>query len=211
MKSVKKIRLRSSTNCEDLPDFNGAGLYRSRGFRVTRTNASLEGRLLSVYASLWREEAYLEREFFGVDHTRAAMAVLINEAFTKESANGVIITIPDRAGQRPSTVWVNAQRGSFSVVSPEPGVEPESFRFRLGRRPPGEVRSRSPRGAVFVEGPFSGLLGELSEATESIERLMLGEGSREYGVDLEFKVMGRGKSARLFVKQARLLKAPLPQ
>ena len=64
-----RIRLRSSTNCEDLPRFNGAGLYESKGFNSMQNNARLARQLLEVYASLWSYEAFMEREHFQMGPT----------------------------------------------------------------------------------------------------------------------------------------------
>lgn len=89
------LRLRSSTNCEDLPGFNGAGLYTSERLDAHAKITTIRKTLLRVYASLWTEEAYDEREFFHIDHRLAGMAVLINEAFDDELANGVSVIMPD--------------------------------------------------------------------------------------------------------------------
>ncbi|MFL5730470.1 MAG: PEP/pyruvate-binding domain-containing protein, partial [Cytophagaceae bacterium] len=90
----KKIRLRSSTNCEDLPDFNGAGLYLSKGFQADESDRKLEMKLLEIYTSLWTPLAFEEREFYRIDHRKAGMAILINQAYSKELANGVVLTLP---------------------------------------------------------------------------------------------------------------------
>ncbi len=202
MRHAKKIRLRSSTNCEDLAHFNGAGLYRSSGFWRHREDNNLQRGLQRVYASLWRPQAFLEREYFGIDHRRAAMAVLINEAFVDEAANGVILTIPGK----PPTIWVNAQPGSRLVTNPAPGEIPEAFRFRMGASPPGKVITASSIGPVFVGRPGrKALLQELATATAQVHKALTA-GRTGFGVDIEFKIMGR----RLFFKQARLLHPNVP-
>ena len=75
-----------------MPEFNGAGLYESKGFNSKNSDEKLKEKILTVYASLWSESAFLEREYFGIDHSKIGMAILIQEAFQKEAANGVIVT-----------------------------------------------------------------------------------------------------------------------
>ncbi len=57
---------RSSTNSEDLPGFNGAGLYTSVP-NVTDT-ASLEAAIKTVWGSVWNDAAFAAREAAGIDH-----------------------------------------------------------------------------------------------------------------------------------------------
>ena len=120
-----KIRLRSSTNNEDLPEFNGAGLYESKGFNNKDSDEKLKDKILKVYASLWSEKAFYEREYFGVDHSKVGMALLIHEAFQKEVANGVIVTSFNKDGK--IQIIVNAQVGEHSVTNPEESKVSESF------------------------------------------------------------------------------------
>ncbi|MBN2497208.1 MAG: hypothetical protein JXR96_21625 [Deltaproteobacteria bacterium] len=207
----KRVRLRSSTNCEDLPDFNGAGLYVSKGFEIRHGDGELESKLLAVFASLWSREAFEEREFFGIPQAGVGMAVLINEAFRGEVANGVALT---RSGERGTAVLVNAQPGDRSVANPAPGSVPESILVR----PDGSqsLRSRSSFGRVFVADlEMQYVLLELVPLVIGAHGLLnqpagAGEG-RRYEVDVEFKVMREGPDLRLYVKQARLLGAVLPE
>lgn len=202
-----RIRLRSSTNCEDLPQFNGAGLYLSKGLAPNAGRDRLQKKLLAVYASLWRFRAFEERELFGIDHSQAAMAILINEAFVDELAQGVAITVP------PDLIWINAFPGSLSVQNPPHDQVPESFRFRWSGRPPGRVTSRSSVGAVFLEKPtMAETLKRLAEQLRRVHSHFAAD--RKYGVDVEFKIqppLAPNDAPRLFFKQVRLIWAPLPQ
>jgi hypothetical protein len=59
------IRLRSSTNAEDLAGFNGAGLYRS--VRVDPADPKdVERGLKQVWASVWSYGAFEERRFYRI-------------------------------------------------------------------------------------------------------------------------------------------------
>ncbi len=77
---VEKIRLRSSTNSEDLDGFTGAGLYDSSGLWLVDKKgrvrpwedirADLIKAVAFEYSSIWNERAFLEREWFGINGTQ---------------------------------------------------------------------------------------------------------------------------------------------
>jgi len=135
------LRFRSSSNAEDALEFSGAGLYDSvsgcladdldgdstgpsrcdAGESRERTVARA---LRHVWASLWNAEAYEERDWYGIDHARAAMAVLVNPRSQNEQANIVAFTgNPTSPGD--DRYLIDAQAGELDVVLPDPGVFPE--------------------------------------------------------------------------------------
>ena len=58
------LRYRSSTNNEDLPGFNGAGLYDSKTQDPDETaEDGIDKSLKGVFASLWNFRAFAERDF----------------------------------------------------------------------------------------------------------------------------------------------------
>ncbi len=70
------LRYRSSTNNEDLPGFNGAGLYDSKTQKPDETvEDGISKSLKQVYASLWNFSAFTERDFHRIDHLAAAPAM----------------------------------------------------------------------------------------------------------------------------------------
>lgn len=113
----QKLRVRSSTNNEDLEGFNGAGLYDSV------THKPKEGQLINsvkqVWASLWTERAFEERRLHRIDHLKTYMGVLIHPNYGDEQANGVAITknIYNPAWEG---VYINAQFGELSITNPNP-------------------------------------------------------------------------------------------
>ena len=65
----QSLRYRSSTNNEDLPGFNGAGLYDSKTQDPDETEEDgIDKSLKQVFASLWTFRAFTEREFHRIDH-----------------------------------------------------------------------------------------------------------------------------------------------
>lgn len=227
----KKVRLRSSTNCEDLPAFNGAGLYVSKGLKQknvddTRLRTKLEKKLKAVFASLWSERAYWEREYAGIDERDVAMAILIHPAFVDEWGDGVALTLHDD-NKSQFEIVVQAQRGGGGITHASSGQTPESFVHRPGRAIPGRIQSRSSQGDVLlVQAPKTrAALALFLERMAIVDAAFVpraasdareptqggGKGARSIiGVDVEFKVMHEDDRVRIFFKQARLLSTPLP-
>lgn len=124
--SFKNFRFRSSTNAEDLDDFNGAGLYDSKTGVLGDSIKSFEKAIKQVWASVWNEASYNERELFGIDQQNIAMGVLVHRSFPDELANGVVITKNVFRKNFPG-ITVNIQKGENSVVKPEKGEICEQF------------------------------------------------------------------------------------
>lgn len=104
----KGLFVRSSSNTEDLPDFSGAGLYDT--VPNVRDEAKLIEAIKTVWASLWNFEAYEARERAGIDHSKAYMAVLIQEAVNADSA-GVMITTDPYDADNKNAIYISAKRG----------------------------------------------------------------------------------------------------
>ncbi len=117
---------RSSTNSEDLPNFNGAGLYSSMP-NLRGDDQLVEG-IKSVWASVWNYEAYEARERSNIDHAKIFMAVLIQQGINSESSGVMITTDPyDRANK--NAVYISAKRGlGMKVVEGQKIAEQIIFR-----------------------------------------------------------------------------------
>ena len=94
------VFVRSSTNAEDLPGFNGAGLYDTVP-NVTGGDA-LAAALKTVWGSLWNDRAFAAREKTRIDHRAVRAAVLIQTGIDADAA-GVMTTVDpfdERADER---------------------------------------------------------------------------------------------------------------
>jgi phosphoenolpyruvate synthase/pyruvate phosphate dikinase len=120
-----KVKLRSSTNAEDLPSFSGAGLYNSYGAHASGGDAASKV-VTKVFASVWTFRAFEERSFWNIDHQAVRMGCAINQAFTDEIANGVLIT-ENIADPSVYGMYANVQKGEVSVTNPTNGALPEIF------------------------------------------------------------------------------------
>lgn len=110
-----RVILRSSTNAEDLPGFTGAGLYRSLIVGANATDDEIANALRGVWASVWLQGAYEEREWYRIDHRQVGMAVLVQPFVDGAFANGVALTANPFYAGRPG-YFVNAQALGGSVT-----------------------------------------------------------------------------------------------
>ncbi|HYV23871.1 MAG TPA: PEP/pyruvate-binding domain-containing protein [Pyrinomonadaceae bacterium] len=126
----KGVFARSSTNSEDLPNFNGAGIYTS--MPNLKTDEQLIDGIKSVWASVWNFEAYEARERAGIDHMKVYMAVLIQEGINSESSGVMITTDPFNRDENPinkGSIYISAKRGlGMKVVEGQKIAEQVIFR-----------------------------------------------------------------------------------
>lgn len=105
----KGVFVRSSTNAEDLPGFNGAGLYDTVP-NVTDANA-LAAAMKTVWGSLWNDRAYAARAKAGIDHRAVRAAVLVQIGIDADAA-GVMTTVDpfdEQSGEQ--RLFIAAKRG----------------------------------------------------------------------------------------------------
>ena len=123
----QSLRYRSSTNNEDLPGFNGAGLYDSYTQKPDETTEDgIDKSLKQVFASLWTFRAFTEREFHRIDHLKTAMGVLVHPNYTDEVVNGVAVSFNPTFSVSEG-YYVNSQVGEDLVTNPEAHSVPEEL------------------------------------------------------------------------------------
>jgi hypothetical protein len=148
---VKKIKVRSSANAEDVPDFDGAGLHDSYAADTTKRDRPIGPCLVEVedaddgevkrkvkpksvgcaikgvYASLWNKRAVDERSFARIDQTTIAMGLAIVPAYDTDAAvaaNAVIVTRVLNT-QDVYGYSLSVQAGNNLVTNPDPGTYSE--------------------------------------------------------------------------------------
>ncbi len=148
---VKKLKVRSSANAEDIPNFDGAGLHDSFSVKTKvadvrcqacvvvdeiedggETKRKVDPRSLGcavkgVYASLWNKRAVEERSFARIDQATVAMGLAVVPAYDSESdvaANAVVVT---RVLNTDAVYGysLSIQQGNNLVTNPDPGTHSE--------------------------------------------------------------------------------------
>ena len=205
-----QIRFRSSTNVEDLPDFSGAGLYTSAGADLARGPQAVEDAMKVVWASAWNQQAFVERDFYRVDHARVRMGLLVHPAMPDEMANGVAVTINEFADNRPA-FYINAQLGEVSVTNPTGLAVPEQLLYYTWyEEPEYEIITRSSLVARVPDWPtYPAVLAEseletLAEYLTAIHNHFKVDAGPDpdFAMDVEWKL---GPGRVIVIKQARPL------
>ncbi len=144
--------VRSSTNAEDLPGFNGAGLYDTIPNVLGRE--AMADAIRAVWASVWNVRGYEEREHFGIDHTQVYGAILVQEGVNATAA-GVLVTT-NIYDNRPNTIYtINAKSGlGIRVVDGRKLPEQILYNTKTGRM---RVLSRSDEGTMLVFDDHGGV------------------------------------------------------
>ena len=197
-------RYRSSTNNEDLPGFNGAGLYDSKSQKPSEDEKDLAKSLKEVYAGLWNFRAFVERDFHRIDHLAAAMGILVHPSYRDELANGVAVSFDPIYG-RDRRYYVNTQVGEDLVTNPEAHSVPEEVLLNppsvslpytvLGTSnqvPPGQL--------LMSRDQMRQLREHLEVIHEEFEELYDPAAGEPFAMEIEFKITSDDVLA---IKQAR--------
>jgi rifampicin phosphotransferase len=201
----KGLFVRSSSNAEDLPNFNGAGLYST--VPNVRGDEQLLAAIKTVWASLWNFEAYEAREHAGIDHAKAFMAVLIQEGINADSAGVMITTDPYDTDNR-GAIYISAKKGlGIKVVEGKKIAEQIIFNPRaqavrvLTRSAEDSLLTFDAQGGV-KEIPITGERAVLDDATVRRLAQVAAQIKRVFGgreQDIEWVVV-RGQ---VFIVQSR--------
>ncbi|MGE0173272.1 MAG: hypothetical protein AB7T49_10815 [Oligoflexales bacterium] len=145
-----RIRLRSSTNSEDLEGFTGAGLYNSEGVSLykklagggydrnspkpwAKIEADLKEVVPFLYSSVWNDRAFEEREWYSINgqkHLTIKVGLAFHAAYPAkdfdgapgEVANGVMVTRNIYAPDEIREAYINGQHYDLAITNP-PTVE----------------------------------------------------------------------------------------
>ena len=198
----RSLRYRSSTNNEDLPGFSGAGLYDSKTQDPDETEEDgIDKSIKRVWASLWNFRAFVEREFYRIDHKKTAMGILVHPNYTDEWVNGVAVSFDplyDKAGHH----YVNSQVGEDLVTNPEAYSLPE----QLLLKPDGSYTILHYSNLIesvrllMSDSQLAQLRQHLEVIHEHFEGLYQPGPDEPFAMEIEFKITSRNVLA---IKQAR--------
>ena len=198
----QSLRYRSSTNNEDLPGFSGAGLYDSKTQDPDETEEDgIDKSIKGVWASLWNFRAFVEREFYRIDHEKTAMGVLVHPNYSDEWVNGVAVSFDplyDKAGHH----YVNSQVGEDLVTNPEAYSLPEELLLK----PDGSYTILHYSNLVesvrllMSDSQLRQLRRHLDTIHDHFEGLYDPAAGEPFAMEIEFKITSKNALA---IKQAR--------
>ncbi len=197
------IRCRSSTNNEDLPGFNGAGLYDSKTQHIDEGHISKS--VKEVYASMWNFRAFDQREFYRIDHLMAAMGVLVHPHFHEEEANGVGVTFDPFYGSE-NTFYINTQVEESLVTNPDDQAIAEEILLHKDKEGADgftlvRVSNQAIAGELVLSVDYQDeLRGYMQVIEDEFRKLYHAQDDEEFAIDIEYKV---DSASLLVIKQAR--------
>lgn len=191
-----KLRFRSSSNAEDNKDFSGAGLYESHfAYYTYASGRSSNGRsyeeneqhiaaaVKSVWASLWKPEAYFARERAGIVQETVAMGILVHPSYRKEESTGVVFHYS------PDDIEIVINDGNENVQNPNiAGLTPELHRIHNGTHHV-DFSSRFilSEKRILSNKDHAQLMGLLETALPKFKELYPDQ--EIPGIDVEFKIL----------------------
>ena len=107
------VFVRSSTNAEDLPQFNGAGLYDTVPNQHGTDQVLIA--IKQVWASVWNYAAYEDRQRAGIDHTKVYAGSLVQVGVPAQTA-GVLVTQHPTDPTDQKNYTINAKSGLGMAV-----------------------------------------------------------------------------------------------
>ena len=197
--------VRSSTNSEDLPNFNGAGLYD------TVPNVIGDEKLLeavkTVWASLWNFRAYEARERAFIPHDKVYMGVLIQTGVNSEKA-GVMITANPYDRTDKNAIYINAKKGLGERVVSGTAIGEQIVFYPRADSVQVLTRSKEDSQLIFsadgglIEAPIVGSktvmpdkdVRRLAAVAQAIKRVFQGKDQ-----DIEFGIVGQ----KIYIFQSR--------
>lgn len=157
-----------------------------------------------VYASLWNERAFEEREYYRMDHRAAFMGLAVNASFVREKLDAVAVTSVPTASGAPLYRVVSQKDGQPVVRPPDPTLVAETMLFRRGAddRPTDvEILVQSSLSPDPLWSPAQiQVLGSLLFAVQDHFANTVYPGRPQLSMDLEIKLT---EDDRIVVKQAR--------
>jgi hypothetical protein len=215
--SWKRMRFRSSSNAEDHQIFSGAGLYDSYTGEVGNTKRPIDKAIKKVWASLWGDRAYRERNLYAINNRSVSMGVLVHRSFPDEDANGVVITRNTYNQDRRPGYTITVQHKEYSVVRPEENYIPDVLLFYTVEKDPFVFpaieyisKSTAPganRDGVLTDSEIILLARQTQTIHNHMRKVLFTLGSPvDYAVEIEFKINSqKDYKRRLYVKQVRPL------
>jgi rifampicin phosphotransferase len=197
----KGVFVRSSTNAEDLPGFNGAGLYDT--VPNVKGKEALAAAVRTVWGSLWNERAFAARERAGIDHRAVRAAVLVQSGVDADAA-GVMTTVdPFDEQSIERRIFIAAKRGiGIRVVEGKKVAEQLIYRPQLDSV---QVLTRSQDDVMLHFAPDGGVREVAVEPGRSVLSDDLARRLSALGLAIEARFGGRPQDVEWLIVGDRIM------
>ncbi|HET9239426.1 MAG TPA: PEP/pyruvate-binding domain-containing protein [Oligoflexus sp.] len=222
-----RIKLRSSSNIEDHPEFNGAGLYESKGAcagddaRIEQAGLCQDKKdplmksVLKVWASLYSLKAWSARRYYGVKEEFAGMGILVQRAYKGELANGVAISsypAYNSSGDGPQTMEVQSTAfpgEDLEVANPPAGKIPETTRITATELELQIPSTEVARGRMLMtEALYRQLYEQMNLVHEHYREALKPQDPALFKLDMEWKLISEKGTQKIIIKQVRPVPMP---
>ena len=195
------VFVRSSTNAEDLPGFNGAGLYDT--VPNVRGDEALEKAVKQVWGSLWNDRAFAAREAAGIDHKAVRAAALIQLGVDAEAA-GVMTTVdPFAERDEEQRIFIAAKRGlGIRVVEGKRIAEQLIYRPSLDSI---QLLTRSEDDTMLKFAPDGGVIEVTIDPRRSVLSDDLVRRLSAIGIAIEKRFGGRPQDIEWLISGGRIM------
>ncbi|MBF0363269.1 MAG: hypothetical protein HQK49_19760 [Oligoflexia bacterium] len=195
------LRFRSSTNAEDLIGLTGAGLYESKTGCLnseSTSKKSIASALSEVWSSLWTYRAFIEREYYGIDHTMVKMAVLVHRNYPNEEFSGVALS----NSKMDSTLFISVAKGEESITNSTGGTKSDELVIIPNNENSFSISGRfyDKKSSMLSKENIASLVANISKIYRYYLRIFSHTPNiSNMRMDVEFKFQNN----RLYIKQAR--------
>ena len=195
------VFVRSSTNSEDLPGFNGAGLYDTVPNLVS--DDALADAVKTVWGSLWNDRAFAAREAAGIDHRAVRAACLIQLAVNAE-ASGVMTTVdPFDERSEEQRIFIAAKRGiGIRVVEGKKIAEQLIYRPSLDSV---QVLTRSQDDRMLQFAPNGGVMEVATEPQRAVLTDAIVRSLSKIGLAIEARFGRRPQDIEWLIDDGRIV------
>jgi hypothetical protein len=217
-----RIKLRSSSNIEDHPEFNGAGLYESKGACVgdddrQEKNGICENKkdpiiksVLKVWASLYNLKAWVARRYYGVNENFTGMGILVQRSYKGELANGVAISAyPAYSDSGNDLPTIEVQSTAFpgeelEVANPPAGKIPETTGITATEIELQIASTEVPRGRMLMkENLYRQLYEKMALVHAHYLQALKPIDPGQFKLDMEWKLINDQGTLKIVIKQVR--------
>lgn len=207
-KEEVRLKLRSSSNVEDGDEFNGAGLYDSKGACVSNCKKNdFQKDLISVWTSLYTARGLWARTRFQVSEELVGMGILAHTPYKGELFNGVakLKFAVGAKGQREAVCEILGVAGEEdSITNSEQGGGNERVLLRNGSIWALRPLQGAPEGRAMMATPHYTKICELMAQLHGAWPKPLND--RE--IESEWKLIKLDGKENVQIKQVRIVPQP---